>query len=177
MAAVGQNIVLCGFMASGKTSVGQELADLTGRKFVDTDALIEEEAGATISEIFERNGEGAFRNLERAAIERISRQTGLIIALGGGAVLDRRNVDEVRQNAVVYWLKVTPEDVVSRIADIGDRPLLPNGLEGVAELLRSREEAYAEAADVIIETGGKSVAEVAREIALDFQQRDPDERV
>ena len=177
MATKRLNIVLCGFMAAGKTSVGQALADLTGREFVDTDALVEKESGVTIAEIFERDGEGVFRDFERIAIERISCRKGFIIALGGGAVLDGRNIDAVRQNAVVFWLKVTPEDVASRTSDIYGRPLLPDGIESVEGLLLSREKTYAEAADVVIETGGKTVAEVAREIELDFQQRGTDEKV
>lgn len=177
MTANGLNIVLCGFMASGKTTVGRMLSEITGREFIDTDSLIEKEGGVTIAEIFEQDGESLFRELERETIERISRQKGRIIAFGGGAVLDRRNVDAVRQNAVVYWLKVTSADVLSRAADIDGRPLLPDGIERVEELLLSREKAYAEAADVVIETGCKSVAKVAWEIASDFRARAPDEKV
>lgn len=171
------NIVLCGFMASGKTTVGRALAERLDRRFLDIDSLVEEESGMAVTEIFERDGETAFRELERAAIARYSGRSGLVIALGGGAVLDSRNTGAVRRNGVVYWLKVSPGDVVSRADTSGGRPLLPGGIAEIGELLMSREEAYALAADVIVETGGKSAAEVAREVLEDFRGRREDGKV
>jgi shikimate kinase len=166
------NIVLCGFMASGKTSVGKALGAITHRRLVDTDDLIVAEAGLSIPQIFERDGERAFRELERGIVSKIAKRKGLIIALGGGAVLDERNVADLRANGRVYWLKVAPEDVLDRAGRGDDRPLLPTDRDNLEKMMDCRENAYSNAADVVINASGMDVHEIAEQILLDFQRLD-----
>ena len=165
------NIVLCGFMASGKTTVGKLLADLTGMELVDTDRLIEQDTGMKIKEIFKSKGEDRFREMERRKVVEVSGMDGLVIAVGGGAVLDSRNVEDLKRKAVVYLLEVSPEDVVRRTRT-DERPLLAREATDIESLLRSREQAYLDASDVVVGTKGKSPGEIAGEIADDFFVRE-----
>ncbi|MBQ7986747.1 MAG: shikimate dehydrogenase [Clostridia bacterium] len=119
-----RNIVLTGFMASGKTVVGKALAEKLGRKFVDSDVLIEEKCGRTIPEIFEKYGEEYFRSVEAQVIEEISLEKGAVIATGGGVVLNGDNIAVLRKNATIVNLEPTKEVVISRLSnDDGTRPL------------------------------------------------------
>jgi shikimate kinase len=166
------NIVLFGFMGSGKTTVAGILAGLTGREAMDTDALAERREGRPITDIFARAGEEGFRDLERRIIGGLSEREGLVIAAGGGSVLDRRNVDALRKNGILYHLEVSPGEVLKRVKADGSRPLLPDeGLSGVRRLMLEREEAYAYASDVTIETDGLGPEEVARAVLNDFLGR------
>ena len=99
------NIILIGMPGCGKTTVGEKLAQLSGRKLVDTDALVEEEQGVSIPEIFERQGEAYFREREHAAIERAGAMNGVVITTGGGAVLDEANHAPLRSNGVIYHIE------------------------------------------------------------------------
>ena len=138
---------------------------------LDTDELIEERAGTSVSEIFALEGEAAFREFERRAIERISRESGLVIAVGGGAVLDGRNVEALGRNGVIYYLGVTSDEVLRRAPVDGTRPLMPGDRAGVSELLEKRESAYMAGADVTINTTGRDVEDIASEILSDFNGR------
>ena len=160
-------------MASGKTTVGTLLAGLTGKELVDTDQIIEESEGTSIAEMFEKKGEAYFRDLERKAIMRVALREDLIIAIGGGAVMDWRNVQDLKKRGIVYLLDVEPDEVVRRVGAGGERPLLREGEKEIGELLRSRERAYMEAADVVLETTGRSPREIALEISKDFEARAP----
>ena len=117
------NIVLTGYMASGKTTVGKALAKKLGMAFVDTDLMVEEKAGMKISEIFEKYGEAHFRSLEKDAVKEASKMDGVIIATGGGVVLDNENVSNLRQNGSV--INLFPEDdvVYTRLKNDLTRPL------------------------------------------------------
>jgi shikimate kinase len=168
---VKENIVLSGFMASGKTTVGELLSGMTGLPLVDTDALIEKETGSSIREIFEEQGEANFRRLERGVIERESARKGAVLAVGGGAVLDSRNVNSLKIRGVVYLLDVSPQEVANRTGGDTDRPLLDGGIAGVEALLAGRDAAYRRAADVVVETTGRAALDVARTIAADFESR------
>ena len=97
------NLILCGMMGSGKTTVGIKIAQRTGKSFVDTDALIEERYGK-ISDIFARFGEEYFRDLESEIVQELCRQDGLVISTGGGLVLRKKNVDALRQNGKIIFL-------------------------------------------------------------------------
>ena len=119
-----RNIVLTGFMASGKTVVGKALAEKLGRKFVDSDKLIEEKCRMSIPEIFEKYGEEYFRNIESQVIEEISLKSGAVIATGGGAVLNKDNIAVLRKNATIVNLEPSGEVVAARLSkDDGTRPL------------------------------------------------------
>lgn len=165
------NIVLSGFMASGKTTVGALLERMLGLPLVDTDSLIEEEAGRSVREIFEVEGEARFRELERRVIARESERDGAVLAVGGGAMLDQGNVENLKKRGVVYLLSVSPEEATRRAGKGAERPLLAEDPAEVRQLMVSREEAYRAAADVVVETCGKEPGDVAGVIARDFASR------
>ncbi len=165
------SVVLSGFMASGKTTVGILLSRKLGLPLVDTDMLIEEETGRSIRRIFEEEGEPRFREMERQVIARESERVGVVLAVGGGAVLDRVNVEELKSHGVIYLLAVSPEEVARRAGKDRGRPLLGEDLAGIQELMVSRDAPYRAAADVVVETSGKAPAEVAEVIASDFASR------
>jgi shikimate kinase len=165
------NIVLSGFMASGKTTVGELLGRMLGLPLVDTDSLIEEETGRTVRQIFEEEGESRFRELERQVISRECERHGAVLAVGGGAVLDRGNVDSLKERGVVYLLSVSPEEAGRRAGTDRGRPLMADDPAEVRELLSSREADYRAAADVVVETCGKEPGDIAGEIARDFASR------
>src|SRR4030042_4082888 len=109
------NIVLIGYRGSGKTTVGRRLADRLKLRFVDTDDLIEERQGNPVSDIVKSHGWGHFRKLERNTIEEISKEDHLIIAPGGGAVLDQENVKALRKNGFIIWLKADKQSLLRRM--------------------------------------------------------------
>jgi len=132
-----RNVVLTGFMGTGKSTVGRLLADRLGRPFVDVDAVIESRAGTSIAELFRTRGEAAFRVLEAAACRELSEKHGLVIATGGGAMLDSGNRDVLSATGTVVCLTCEPDELMRRLEDITDRPLL----DEVSEDRRSRIEA------------------------------------
>lgn len=158
------NIVLIGFMGSGKTTVGKILAASLGWPFLDTDTIIEEETCLPIKKIFALYGEQYFRELEQAAVARATASRRAVIATGGGAVLSGVNVQRLRAGNKVVWLQVGLETVLQRAGVSGDRPLLQGRhREEVANLLKYREPYYA-FADVYVKTDGKNATAVAGEI-------------
>jgi shikimate kinase len=160
------NIVLIGYRGSGKTTVGRLLASRLGRPFVDSDALIEAEAGRSIADIFATQGEQGFRQRERRAIARLAQADSQVLSVGGGAVLNEANVDRLRAGGTIVWLTAPAEVLWDRISEDTDsatmRPeLTPDGgLEEVRALLAAREPAYRAAADLIVATSGRSPEEV-----------------
>ncbi len=158
-------------MASGKTTVGRLVSEATGMPLVDTDILVEESAGMAVREIFETGGEEGFRRLERQMIARESARDGVVLAVGGGAVLDPRNVAELRRGGVLYLLDVTAGEVADRVGADGGRPLLPEGPGEVERLMSERSGPYLEAADVVVPTTGREPLDVARDIISDFRSR------
>lgn len=164
------SIVLAGFMGSGKSTVGKILSGISGMPFIDIDKRIARAQGMSIREIFDSQGESKFRELERKAIREES-SGGRVIAVGGGAIMDPGNVSDLKSRGVVYLLEVTAEEVQARLGVDGRRPLLSDDLEGITELLRSRESQYREAADVVIDTVGKDPARVAENIYSDYMSR------
>ncbi|MGQ9631216.1 MAG: shikimate kinase [bacterium] len=161
------NIVLVGFMGTGKSSVGRILSQRLGMGFRDVDESIEKEAGMSIQEIFERFGEERFRKMEENAIERVCSGDGLIIAAGGGAVLRTQNLENMKRNGVVICLTASPEAIISRIERSGNRPIFNAGRsEGVlwAKRLLAEREPYYRRADHFVDTTRKGLWEVAEEI-------------
>ena len=155
-------IVLTGFMGTGKTVVGREIARRLDRRFLDTDDLIEEAAGMTISELFATAGEPRFRELERVAIDKACTVPGAIVATGGGAMLDAANRRRLREAGPVVCLLAGVDVIIERVGGDSTRPLLQGAgvRERIESLLRERNAAYA-AADYMIDTSGRSVAAVA----------------
>lgn len=152
-----KNIVLTGFMGTGKTEVGKELSRLLGIKMIDIDSEIEKAEGITINEIFKRYGESKFRDIETEMIKKISTENNLIISTGGGAVLREENIKMLKENGVIVCLFATPETIFERTKDNSDRPLLKvdNPLCKIKELLEYRLPFYKKA-DIIIDTEGKT---------------------
>ena len=148
----GMNIVLCGFMGCGKTTVGRMAARRLGIPFVDMDACIEEQAGMTVSEIFAVKGEPAFRRMETEVARQLSGQDNLMIATGGGTVLNPENAALLKQNGVIVLLQVSPETVLWRLRNNSTRPLLqrPDKAEAVRALMAERMPAYKHAAGIIL---------------------------
>jgi shikimate kinase len=160
------NIILVGFMGTGKTAVGRELAAQTGRRFVDTDTSIEEEAGTPISAIFAGRGEEAFRDLEAAAVARAAALRDGVIATGGGALGREENLRRLRESGVLVCLTARPEVILARTAPWADRPMLAGAADPiarVAELLAARAQTYARA-DFTIDTSDLTIPEVAARI-------------
>lgn len=147
-----RNLILCGFMGCGKTTVGRRLARLTGRRFVDMDAFIEEEAGMRVKEIFDRYGEADFRRRERESCAALAAAEGLVIAAGGGALTFPENAAALAATGVIVLLEVSPETVLRRLEGDDSRPLLrrPDKAEAVRELMERREPLYRAAASVTV---------------------------
>jgi shikimate kinase len=160
-----KNIVLTGFMGAGKTAVGRELSRILGWKLIDLDDEIVKARNMTVSEIFSKMGEPAFRDIETEMIREISKKRNVIISTGGGAVLRQENTDLLREHGVIVCLWATPETVLSRTRGNNERPLLQTGdpLGRIKELLEFRRPFY-EKADVVIETDQKTPFHIAKEI-------------
>jgi len=160
-----KNIVLTGFMGTGKTSVCAELARLTGYSCVEVDSEIEKSAGMSITEIFRRFGESRFREMETAEIIRISKGKNHVISTGGGAVMKEENMSALHAEGVVVCLMARPETILKRTSRNSDRPLLnvENPLKKIMELLGQRMPYY-ERADIVVDTEDKTPREVALEI-------------
>ena len=141
----GKNVVLMGFMGTGKSTVGKMLAARLGLRFTDMDTLIEKKAGKPIPEIFAEDGEPHFRNMERALTQELSRQSGWVIACGGGVVLNPENIHDYRGSGLVVCLTATPEVIFKRTAKARNRPLLEeeNRMKRILDLLEKRKELYA----------------------------------
>lgn len=152
-------------MAVGKSVVGKRLAQRLKRRFVDLDQAIEKKEGMAVREIFDRKGENYFRQAEKSMLSEVLRKDGQIIATGGGAILDRQNLDLLQHRALLVCLMAQPETLLRRSGAGKDRPLLEG--EGrqkrIQELLRQREKSYAQA-HLCIETDCLSVDEVVEKI-------------
>lgn len=159
-----QNLILIGFMGAGKTSVGEELAGRFGKTLIDTDRMIEERAGMSISDIFAVQGEEAFRRLETEVLEQlISEASGEMISVGGGLPLREENRKLLKKLGTVIYLRVRPETVLARLKGDTTRPLLQGDdvEEKVNSLLSKRGPIYEMAADRIISVDGRSVEQIA----------------
>lgn len=160
-----KNIVLTGFMGTGKTEVGRELARLLGWRFIDADEEIVKARGMSISEIFSSLGEPAFRDIETAVIREISRQRNVVISTGGGAVLRHENMESLRGNGIIVNLTATAETILRRTSGNNERPLLrvEDPLGKIKELLGQRRPYY-EQADIVVDTEDAAPREIAEEI-------------
>ena len=164
-------ILLVGMMGSGKSTVGPTLARLLARDFVDLDDEIERRAGRTIAQIFESDGEAAFRSLEREAVEALARGD-TVVALGGGAIAEPGAPERLAKLGTVVYLRASPDSLMRRLGSAAERPLL-SGLDEAGqrrrleEILKARQTAY-ETAQVVVETNGRNVEEIARGIVEDL---------
>jgi shikimate kinase len=161
------NIVLTGFMGTGKTAVGQALAKRLNRQLIEVDSKIEQMAGKSISDIFKDSGEIYFRELEIGAIKQAAAGKKQVIACGGGVVLNTINIDRLRETGVIINLAVSPQIILKRTSgNAGSRPLLniQQPAERIRELLKFRKPFYDRAADLIINTSKLNIDAVADKI-------------
>jgi len=162
------NIALIGFMGTGKTAIGAKLAQVLGKEFIELDELIVEKAGKSIPQIFAEDGEIRFREYEMELCKEVSQREDVVIACGGGIVLNKLNIDYLRQSSVIICLKTSPEVIFQRISKDGKekRPLL-NKLDPKAEikkLLKFRSAFYNAATEHQIDTSRSTVDEVVERI-------------
>ena len=167
-----KNIVLTGFMGSGKTTVGRIIAQRLGRVLVDSDEEIEKACDMTISNIFSIRGEHAFRDIETNTAERLSGMSNLVISTGGGIVIREQNTAYLKRNGVVFCLMAAPQTILLRTAGDESRPLLnvDNPLEVIEKLLGHRRVFYLNA-DVVVDTDEKTPEEVASIIIDSFNSK------
>lgn len=160
------NIVLIGFMGTGKSTVGRDLAQKLEMSYVDTDAMIQEKTGMAISEIFEKHGEPYFRDIESQVVEVVSGLKNTIILCGGGVVLNTKNVENLRKNGKLVLLKAKPETIMERLYEDETRPVLKGyfSLEGLQQLMKTRNDHYNSAAHIVVETDEKSVDAISSQI-------------
>jgi shikimate kinase len=167
------NIYLIGPMGSGKTAVGRSLARQLGRRFFDSDAEIERRTGVDISYIFEKEGESRFRKRERDMIREMAAMSDIVLATGGGAVLDESNRKDLAATGIVVYLKTTVSQQAERTRRSKNRPLLagedPHAV--LQKLFEIREPLYAQLADLSIETTGQRIATVVAELRSLLEQR------
>lgn len=161
------NIVLCGFMGSGKTVVGKELSKIMGRKFVDTDELIEAEQGITISAIFAAKGEEYFRDLEFEMCKKVAEMKNVVVSTGGGAMTFSRNVEAIKKGSRVVFLDASFDVICDRVGTGSTRPLFKNR-ENAKKLYDERKEKYLAASDIVI-NGDMSARKTAALIADMFK--------
>jgi len=170
-----RNVALIGFMGVGKTAVGEALAKKLGKKFVELDGLIEQKAGKTISDIFQQDGEIAFRELEIEVVKEVSRGENQVIACGGGIVLNKINIDRLREKSIIVYLTASPRVILKRTsADENKRPLLniQDRARQVRELVRFRRPFYERAADIKVDTSKLDVDSVAEQIILKLKENE-----
>jgi shikimate kinase len=161
------NLVLVGPMGAGKTSLGRQLARRLGLAFVDADAQLEEQAGVSVSTLFELEGEAGFRAREQALLLDLLQGQGRLLATGGGAVLSEATRQAMRERAFVVWLQVDVEQQLVRLARDHTRPLLAQGdrRQTLEALARARDPLYAEFADHAFPAEARDAATAARRLA------------
>lgn len=155
------NIILTGFMGTGKTQVGRRLASRLRWSFIDTDFVIEQELNTSIRQLFAEKGEVYFREQERRVIARVCQHQLCVIATGGGAIVDPANAQQLKNSGLLVCLTATPEVIFARVWSNTDRPLLQaeDPLATIRTLMASRADAYARA-QVTIDTSQQSVEQV-----------------
>ena len=169
-----QNVFLVGPMGSGKSAVGKQLARTLGLAFIDSDAEIEKRTGVDIAYIFEKEGEPGFRQREREMLAELTAGEHLVIATGGGAVLDEDNRDRLSARGTVVYLRTTVAQQLERTRNSTTRPLLLDGDPATVlhELMEIRAPLYEQVADLIVDTGGRRVGAVVGEICAKLAAAD-----
>lgn len=163
---MNSNIILIGFMGTGKSAIANCLSKMLPMETVEMDEVIAERARMSISDIFAVYGEEYFRNLETNLLVELQEKSNVIISCGGGTPLRDNNVAEMKKNGRVVLLTAKPETIYERIRNSHDRPLLENNknIAFISKLLEERKAKYEAAADVVIETDGKNKLQISEEI-------------
>ncbi|MFC1510076.1 shikimate kinase [Candidatus Omnitrophota bacterium] len=164
-----RNIVLVGFMGSGKSAVSRQLAELMKREMVSTDALIEKKEGRAITEIFSQSGEAYFRQVEKDVISETVELKGSILDCGGGVILDPDNLVNLKKSGITIYLRTSPDVIYARVKSSTHRPLLAvaDPKTKIKEILDARKDLY-EQADIIVDTDGKDVKQVCNNIIINI---------
>ncbi len=174
---MGKNIVLIGFMGTGKSTIGQRLARRLGMVFVDTDREIEAITGMTVAEIFKKHGEKRFRSEEKLLARKLAQKQGLIISCGGGMPLDPENMELLGANGIIVRLKADPLDVWARVMKKRRvRPLIGRNLtlEGLKAMMAERERYY-QCAHFTVDTSADGIEEAVNKIILSLKELCDDE--
>jgi shikimate kinase len=168
-----QNIFLIGPMGVGKTTIGRQLAATLKREFKDSDREIEERTGASIPLIFELEGEAGFRKREREIIDELTRLPAIVLATGGGVVLDPDNRDCLRRRGHVVYLHAPIDELLRRTSQNRNRPLLQTAdpRKRLEDILEQRNPLYRGMADCVVETGRASIRQVVKEILAYFREK------
>ena len=161
-----QNVFLIGPMGAGKSAVGRQLARLLHLDFVDSDDEIERRTGVDVPFIFEKEGEAGFRKREASAIDDLSRREGIVLATGGGAIIDPQNRNHLGARGFVVYLHTSVDQQLSRTRKGRERPMIANDdpRASLEKLMAEREPLYREIADLTVDTDGRKVKAVADEI-------------
>ena len=160
------NVVLTGFMGTGKSCVGRRLSETLHVPFLDVDEAIEQRSGRKIADLFSTEGEAAFRAIERQVVLEISQTKSSVIATGGGALLDARNREALEKNGTLVCLTATPATLVQRLHSDSKRPLLKGEgplVERIERLLKERQSIY-QSCPLHVATDGKSIAQVVEAV-------------
>ncbi len=167
------NLVMIGFMGVGKTSVGRLVAQTLGREFLDTDEMVERRARASVGEVFRRDGETVFRQLEADAIKEAVAYPARVVTVGGGAPLSVENRTLLKQTGFLVYLRAKPETLVKRLTHVHDRPLLAGAdrLSRVRDLLSARDPVYETAGDALVDTDGITAQETAEQVVRWYRER------
>lgn len=161
-----QNLIIIGAMGSGKTTVGKQLAKRTRMDFVDSDHMIEERCGVSISTIFDIEGEEGFRKRETKMLQELCAKSGVVLATGGGAITSEENRILLRKSGFVIYLKTSIETQLARTQKNLNRPLLENvdAEHKLTELMEERGTLYEQEADLVVTSGDRVVSKVVEEI-------------
>jgi len=173
---IAGNIFLVGPMGAGKSTIGRQLAKALHRKFYDSDKVIEQRTGVSISWIFEMEGEAGFRERETKAIEELTALENVVVATGGGAVLSAENRDFLRERGHVVYLSASCEQLYRRTARDKKRPLLQTGdrRKQIEQLLATRDPLYRDVADIVLKTGDQSIQHTVNEVIKQLKKTGKD---
>lgn len=161
-----KNVYLIGFMGTGKSTVARMLHKLYQFQVLEMDETIARNQGMPISQIFQEYGEEYFRDLETELLKSLQNTEGMVISCGGGVVLRKENVENMKKNGTIVLLTATPENVLKRVKHDEKRPMLQGkkNVNAITELMEQRKTRYQDAADIVIATDGKSSKAIATEI-------------
>ena len=167
-----QNIFLIGFMGSGKSTVDSCLAENCGMEIVEMDQLIVEREGMSIPDIFAQKGEPYFRETETDLLIEIQSEANKVVSCGGGVVLRENNVEEMKKSGTIVLLNAKPETILERVKNDDNRPLLQGNknVKFISDMMEKRRPKYEDAADFIVQTDGKTVDVICKEIIENIEK-------